>query len=510
MSRYTYDNANNISSWATQTAQRTYTYDAVDRLTGVANFEIPTETYSYDAVGNRTNSHLSATYGYQTFNRLTSTASATYSYYNNGNLVSKIDSVGAWSFSYDEENRLTQVIVPSGPTVNYKYDGIGRRIQRTSSTGADERYVYDGRDAIIDLNADWSVRNTYLNAPAVDKHLRQTNASIGVSYFLRDHIGSTAALADINGNLLEASSYDAFGNSSGSARTRYEYTGRERDPDTGTLYNRARFYDPQIGRFLSEDPIGFSGNDINLYGYVWNNPVSFRDPLGLDGWGNDAADWLDRKIDYAQQYYHYDDSEWVANGVNKTIFDVSHGVADILRVGSGTGQVAYGPPDNGYGIAAFILMDVSRAAAIFNILGGGAVRFGGTISPGSFGCECASPGGAGTKVYRVWGDGAKPNGQYWTTVDPSTVPNYRAAAGLPEANSGRFVSEGVLHDTCGVQFRSAASGAGGPGGLPEVKSTEAEASDQADASFGSEPRILRRQCVRRTVQLFSCVNGAPW
>src|SRR5207302_1412963 len=57
---YTYNNANNISSWTTQTTQKAFTYDAVDRLTNVTNFEMPAENYSYDGVGNRTASHLSA------------------------------------------------------------------------------------------------------------------------------------------------------------------------------------------------------------------------------------------------------------------------------------------------------------------------------------------------------------------------------------------------------------------------------------------------------------------
>ena len=260
-------------------------------MTAVANFGSPVESYTYDTVGNRTASSLNSTYSYQSFNRLASTTSAAYSYDNNGNLISKIDSLGTWSLTYDEENRLTQVTVPSGTTVNYKYDGLGRRIQRTNTSSADERYVYDARDVLIDLNADWTVATTYLNAPGLDKHLRQTNTSTGVSYFLFDQVGSTAALADSSGNLLEQNAYDSFGNSSGSARTRYGYTGRERDSDTGMLYYRARFYDPQVGRFVSTDPVGFNGQDVNLYGYVWNNPVNYRDPLGLDGWGNDLADW---------------------------------------------------------------------------------------------------------------------------------------------------------------------------------------------------------------------------
>src|SRR5205823_11584248 len=125
---YTYNSTNNISSWTTQVTQKAYTYDAVDRLTNTSNFETPTENYSYDAVGNRTASHLSVSYAYQPFNRLTSTASGTYSYDSNGNITSKTDALGTWTFSYDEENRLTQVTVPNGPTANYKYDALGRRI----------------------------------------------------------------------------------------------------------------------------------------------------------------------------------------------------------------------------------------------------------------------------------------------------------------------------------------------------------------------------------------------
>ncbi len=172
--------------------------------------------------------------------------------------------------------------LPLGPTVNYTYDGLDRRIQRTTSTGANDRHIYDGANVLVDLNADWSVATTYLNAPQLDNHLRQTNSTTGVSYFLGDHLGSTAALADVNGNLVEQNAFDSFGNSSGSARTRYGYTGREHDSDTGMLYYRARFYDPQLGRFISEDPIGFQGGDINLYTYVSSSSVNYVDPFGLE------------------------------------------------------------------------------------------------------------------------------------------------------------------------------------------------------------------------------------
>ncbi len=61
----------------------------------------------------------------------------------------------------------------------------------------------------------------------------------------------------------------------------FMYTSREYDPETGNYFYRARYYDARIGRFLGEDPIGFGGEDINLYRYVYDNPTNFTDPEGL-------------------------------------------------------------------------------------------------------------------------------------------------------------------------------------------------------------------------------------
>jgi RHS repeat-associated protein len=277
--QYSYNDANNITGWTNPSGNHAYGFDLVDRLASATNSAEPNENYAYDGVGNRTASHLSASYSYQPFNKLTSTPAATYFYDNNGNLISRTDGSGSTTLGYDEENRLKQVLLPTGVTVNYKYDALGRRIQRTATTGANERYVYDSANVLLDLNADGSVATTYLNGPGIDNHLRQTNATTGVSYYLSDHLGSIAGMTDTSGSLVETDSYDSFGNSAGSGRTRYGYTGRERDPDTGLIYYRARFYDPQLGRFTSEDPIGLSGG-MNLYTYVASNPISFTDPSG--------------------------------------------------------------------------------------------------------------------------------------------------------------------------------------------------------------------------------------
>jgi len=70
---------------------------------------------------------------------------------------------------------------------------------------------------------------------------------------------------------------------SGSVVQPYTYTAREYDSETGLYYYRARYYDPKAGRFITRDPISFAGEDVNLYAYVWNNPVNLIDPDGLRG-----------------------------------------------------------------------------------------------------------------------------------------------------------------------------------------------------------------------------------
>lgn len=181
---------------------------------------------------------------------------------------------------WDFENRLTQVTRPDAVTISYNYDALGRRTQRTPSNGPVEKYVYDGQDVVRDLHADGSVAVEYLNGPGIDNKIRQTDSGGADLYYTANELGSTIALTNDTGEMVEAIGYDSFGNSTGSLFTRYGYTGREFDPDTGLMYYRARWYDPQVGRFISEDSKGLAGG-INLYSYVSNNPIVWKDPFGL-------------------------------------------------------------------------------------------------------------------------------------------------------------------------------------------------------------------------------------
>jgi RHS repeat-associated protein len=162
---------------------------------------------------------------------------------------------------------------------------LGRRTQRSPSAGIATNFVYDGQDVVRDLNSDGSTVD-YLNGLGIDNKLRLTDSRLiatGPLYFSQDHLGSTVTLTNSLGATVSQVNYDSFGNSAGNSFTRYDYTGRERDGDTGLMYYRARWYDPKVGRFISEDPAGLSGG-LNLYGYVGGDPVNMVDPQGL--WGS--------------------------------------------------------------------------------------------------------------------------------------------------------------------------------------------------------------------------------
>jgi RHS repeat-associated protein len=143
------------------------------------------------------------------------------------------------------------------------------------------KYTYDGPDVALDEDGSGN-QVEYGNGPGIDNKLWHTPSSGSSVFYLKDHLGSTRALASNTGSIITGSevNYDSFGNATNQIATRFTYTGREYDPDAGLYYYRARWYDPQARRFISEDPIGLSGG-INLYAYVGNNPVDLVDPTGL-------------------------------------------------------------------------------------------------------------------------------------------------------------------------------------------------------------------------------------
>jgi RHS repeat-associated protein len=268
-----------------------YTYDPLYELTQVTQATNTTESYSYDPVGDRLSSLGVSQYGYNSSNELTSTPSTTYTYDNNGNTLTKVTSVGTTTYGWDYENRLTSVTLPgTGGTLAFKYDSLGRRVQKAFTQGSNTtttNYLYDGWNAVEDVDQSGNILSRYVATRNIDEPLAELRSST-VSYYEGDGLGSVTSISTSTGAIGNTYTYDSFGKltaSSGSIANRFQYTGRELDSETGLYFYRARYYDPNTGRFLSEDRIGFGGDDQNLYRYVWNAVPNFRDPMGLLGAG---------------------------------------------------------------------------------------------------------------------------------------------------------------------------------------------------------------------------------
>jgi len=290
---YTYNPVGNLLSVldnfnAAQT--RTFSYDALQRLKTGGTTTTP-ETYDYDPVGNRTTSFLSTTHTHDDVNRLTDDDQFTYTYDANGNLETKTGKATSdvTTYTWDAQDQLIQITFPGGTTATYKYDGLGRRIEKNVN-GTITRYVYDGEDILLEYGESDSGDNTFVarynHGDQTDQPLAVKRAGLGFFYYHADHQGSIVNLTNSSGTVANAYVYDSYGRTLTvfeSAPQPYTYTGREHDAESGLYYYRARYYDPQTGRFLSEDPIGFVGGDQNLYRYVRNNPANLFDPDGQVG-----------------------------------------------------------------------------------------------------------------------------------------------------------------------------------------------------------------------------------
>jgi RHS repeat-associated protein len=281
---YTLDSAGNRTAKTDQLAAVTsnYTYDAIYQLTQVTQANNTTESYSYDAVGNRTASLGVSSYTTNASNEMTANSNASYAYDSNGNTLTKTVGSNTTSYTWDYENRLTSVTLPgSGGTVSFKYDPFGRRIEKSSSATTSV-FAYDADNLIEETNSSGAVVSRYTQTQNIDEPLAMLRSS-ATSYYNADGLGSVTSLTNSSGAASQTYTYDSYGNvtaTSGSLTNPFQYSGREFDSETGLYYYRARYYDPSVGRFISEDPIAFNGG-FNFYRYVSNSPANFNDPFGL-------------------------------------------------------------------------------------------------------------------------------------------------------------------------------------------------------------------------------------
>jgi RHS repeat-associated protein len=285
---YAYDNAGNRTAKTNylNSVTENYTYDPTYQLTQVTQGTTTTESYSYDAAGNRISSSEIGSNTYSISNELLSTPTATYTYDNNGNTLSKTDSNGTTLYTWNYKNQLVAVILPNGNgSASFTYDPNGHRIQKLFTQGSNTtttNYLYSDGDTVEELDQNGNLRVRYTPG-GLDEHLAMQRSGVS-DYFEQDALTSVTSLTGAYGGLTRSYIYDTFGNvlsSTGSQANSLEYTGRDTDSEIGLRYYRARYYDPATGRFFSEDPLQFESGD-NFYEYSFNSPTNYNDPSGLN------------------------------------------------------------------------------------------------------------------------------------------------------------------------------------------------------------------------------------
>jgi RHS repeat-associated protein len=275
--RFTYDANNNIT-FLDDRVDSAYdlrlTYDGLDRLDTITDSYLGSGSVDYDTMGNIKKYKLGSrtiNYSYNSKKQLAYTSGSKvydFSYDSKGNVIDN----GARTFNYNTANQMVQ----SGGFY-YTYDGNGKRVKEVGSKGTSYSFYGSNGKLMSRFEDGQTINYYYLNS----KLVAQTKGN-EVSYLHSDYLGSPAAVTKATGNSIERMHYQPFGESIGSPKDDVGYTGHKFDTDLGLNYMQARYYDPVIGRFYSNDPVGFRDlHSFNRYAYANNNPYKYIDPTGM-------------------------------------------------------------------------------------------------------------------------------------------------------------------------------------------------------------------------------------
>jgi RHS repeat-associated protein len=353
---YTQDNNSNITQlvngwrdtdtdWNSET--ESYSYDGLDRLTS-ASCTSWSHTYAYDKVGNRT-SRNSVTYTINTVNEVTALSDGTsFTYDSNGNRTQKTKGTDTWVYTYDYANRLTEVEENSTTTGEYVYDGDGKRLQVTENSTTTTS-ICSGLNVLYEETSTGTA--TYIYGPTGQLAKRTTiNQETNIFFYHTEHLGSTRLVTDDSKNIVAAATYHPFGESSTEEGSEdYLFTGKEKDA-TGLYYYGARYYDPDLGRFVTRDPLvgrRIAPQTLNRYTYCLNNPMKYVDP---DGHGE--------KFSYLKTNPHR------IRLSNKTIFQTLGLVGGIVLAFCGFGVII------GVNAAGVLCASALTGAGVGALLGG--------------------------------------------------------------------------------------------------------------------------------------------
>ncbi|WP_311132825.1 RHS repeat-associated core domain-containing protein [Pseudomonas fluorescens] len=289
---YAYSAKGNLLQIAdSRQGQRHYQYDALDRLTGVRHTRDQfAENFTHDPAGNLLIQDCPGPCVLKG-NRLCRRYDSHYDYDAFGNLIRERRGTPTQvtEYSYDSQHRLIGVSSPDGKSVSYRYDAFGRRIRKTVD-GQTMQLFWQG-DQLIAESAPRHYRS-YVYEPGSFRPLAlldgKGRADVCPFYYQLDHLGTPQELTSYGGAIVWSAKYTAHGKlrevSHGDGE-RFEqplrFQGQYFDVESGLHYNRHRYYHPDIGRYLTPDPVKLAGG-LNPYRYT-RNPTGWVGPLGLSG-----------------------------------------------------------------------------------------------------------------------------------------------------------------------------------------------------------------------------------
>ena len=284
---YAHDKMDNVLSKATEHGSYAYTYDEIYQLTHADNPGAGDETYTYDGAGNRiTATGTPGTWTYNRNNELVGYGDLSFEYDANGNMVRKVQGSQETSYLYDIENRLVRVEDGAGTVIaQYYYDPFGRRLWKEVS-GTRTCFFYSEEGLIGEYTSSGSQVRAYGYRPGSLWTTDPLFMKAGSQYYFyhNDHLGTPQKMTDINGAVVWSARYDSFGkagiDAASTVTNNLRLPGQYYDEESGMHYNWNRYYQPTTGRYISTDPIGFEGQDFNLYKYAKSNPLIFIDNEG--------------------------------------------------------------------------------------------------------------------------------------------------------------------------------------------------------------------------------------
>ena len=341
-----------------------YIYDGLGRLTSEAPGGEPTISYTYDDSNNRSSMTVSGsyvtTYAYDKANRLQAETKSEgqasqitrYNYDDNGNTICKTTEIlspvtdgqntsislsdrtsDVTLYEYDGFNQLTKTTTGDA-TVTYTYNGDGLRTSKTVN-GNTISHIWDGDQIALELDGAGAVANKYVRG--INLIYSEDGAGANKRYSLFNGHGDVTGLTDATGNVIKSYEYDAFGvekNPDPNDTNVFRYCGEYFDKETGTIYLRARYYDPGIGRFITEDSYWGKDNDplsLNLYTYCGNNPIYYFDPSGHEVTYADKTavrqGWI-TEVDYAKlgsnsyAYAHANGNNFIKNAAHRSSVEI--------------------------------------------------------------------------------------------------------------------------------------------------------------------------------------------